>query len=59
MVVALILIPLLVPKPESTVGPAEWMQLAVLDVMVHCILPMDLLVSQTMDRPLWGQLQEP
>ena len=50
VVVALILLPPLVPKPESTVGPAEWMQLAVLDAMVHCILPMDLLVSQTMDR---------
>ena len=59
VVVALILLHPLVPKPESTVGPAEWMQAAVLDVMVHCILPMDLLVVQTMDRPVRGQLQEP
>ena len=63
MVVALLLILLPIPKPESTGWQAEWMQplacRTVLDAMVHCTLPRDLLVVQTMGLLVRGQLQVP
>ena len=60
VVVALLLILLLIPQPESTGGQAEWMRhLAVLDAMVHCTLPRDLLVVQTMGLLVLVQLQVP